>query len=183
MVKKRIYKVDFGFPRSVARVHYFVAAVFLAPSLASEETFRTAVQQTIANAPSITRTTILISFQTIARGDRSGIIEFSQVVVRNQADWTALWKKHASVQSNPAPLPAVDFTKEAVVAVFLGKRPTGGHEVEIVSVEQTADSLSVSYVERQPPPGSIVTQAFTQPFHIVRLSSQGSATVTFRRLP
>ena len=124
-----------------------------------------------------------VPFQTVAKGHRSGIRASSQVVVRNQAEWAALWKNHTSFEANAAPPPTIDFSKEIAVGVFLGEKPTGGHEVEILRIDkEDGAGVSVSFVERQPPAGSVVTQAFTQPFHIVQLSAQGSATVTFRRL-
>lgn len=124
-----------------------------------------------------------ISFQTIAKGHRSGVLGPLQAVARNQGDWAALWKKHTSIESNPPPLPDSDFAKHVVVAVFAGEKPTGGHDIEITSVERVDERLLVSFAERSPSPGTIVTQAFTQPFHIAKVASQGSATVSFRRLP
>ena len=123
-----------------------------------------------------------VPFETIAKGYRSGVLGSLQTAARNPADWTALWKKHASTDSNFPPLPAIDFTKEIAVAVFLGEKPTGGHDIEITSVERSGDNLVVSFVERSPQPGGVVTQAFTQPFHIVRVAAQSSGTVNFRRL-
>jgi hypothetical protein len=124
-----------------------------------------------------------ISFHTVLKGNRSGVRESVQTVARNQAEWSALWKRHASIEPNPPPLPAMDFSKEIVAAVFLGEKPTGGHDIEITSVEQRDGSLLVSFVERSPQPGGVVTQAFTQPFHIVKVAAQSTARVNFRRLP
>ena len=123
-----------------------------------------------------------VSFHTVLKGHRSGMRESVQIVARNQSDWSALWKRHAAIESNPLPLPAIDFSKEIVVAVFLGEKPTGGHDIEITSVEQRDGSLMVSFVERSPQPGGVATQALTQPFHIVRVATQTPGTVTFRRL-
>jgi hypothetical protein len=122
------------------------------------------------------------AFHTVAKGYQSGVREPLEAIVRNQNDWSELWGKHTSAEASPPLLPVIDFDKELVVAVFLGHKPTGGHEVEIVSAEKANEGLLVFFVERQPKPGSVVTQAFTQPFHIVRISAQGSGTVTFRRL-
>jgi hypothetical protein len=124
-----------------------------------------------------------VSFHTVLKGHRSGVLESVQIVARNQRDWSALWKRHAAIESNPPPLPTMDFGKEIVAAVFLGEKPTGGHDIEITSVERSANNLVVSFVERGPQPGGVVTQAFTQPFHIVKVAAQGSGTVSFRRLP
>jgi hypothetical protein len=88
-----------------------------------------------------------------------------EVVVRSSADWNALWKEHGSTQ----PVPAVDFSKELVAAVFLGSRPTGGFSVEVVGARVEGDALIVEYVEQRPGRGSIVSQMLTSPFHIVKL--------------
>jgi hypothetical protein len=124
-----------------------------------------------------------VSFHTVLKGHRSGVRESVQTVARNQAEWSALWKRHASIEPNPPLPPAVDFAKEIVVAVFLGEKPTGGHDIEITSVEQRDGSLLVSFVERSPQPGGVTTQALTQPFHMVKVAAQSVARVNFRRLP
>jgi hypothetical protein len=76
-----------------------------------------------------------------------------------------LWKEHGVTQ----PLPVVNFSKEIVAAVFLGSRPTGGFNVEILSTRVEGDALIVEYGERRPGRGDIVSQVLTSPFHIVRL--------------
>ena len=124
-----------------------------------------------------------VTFQTLLKGYRSAVREPLQAAARNQADWKALWGKHVSTEPNAPALPAVDFSREIVVAVFLGEKPTGGHDIEITNVEQRDGNLTVSFIEKSPPPGGLVTQAFTQPFHMVRVAAQSSGTVSFRRLP
>ena len=122
-----------------------------------------------------------VAFRNIAKGYRSGFSEAAQTIVRTQAEWNALWRKHSSIETNPSQAPAVDFGKEIVVGVFLGQKPTGGYAVEIVSVERNDGTLTVSFREKVPPPGAILTQAFTQPFHIVRIGVEGTQAVRFRR--
>jgi hypothetical protein len=124
-----------------------------------------------------------VPFQTILSGHRSGVREPLETAARNHAQWKALWEKHVSTEPHPPALPAVDFPREIVVAVFLGEKPTGGHDIEITSVDQRDGGLVVSFAAKSPQSGSIVTQAFTQPFHIVRVATQSSGTVSFRRFP
>lgn len=124
-----------------------------------------------------------VSFQTVAKGFRSGIRESLQTVARSQSEWEGLWRKHVSNQTNPPPPPSIDFTKEIVAAVFLGEKPTGGYEIQIVSADRSDGSLTLSFNEKHPPPGGMTIQAFTQPFHIVRVAATGTETVVFRRLP
>ena len=129
------------------------------------------------------RSTDRVSFKTIAKGVRSGIREPSQVAIRSQSEWQKLWREHTSPSAAPVPLPAVDFDKEIVAAVFLGEKPTGGYGVEIFAAEVTDSSLTIFVKETSPTPGAILTQGFNQPFHIVRIETHGIESVSFRRAP
>jgi PrcB C-terminal len=125
---------------------------------------------------------VQIRFQTIAKGYRSGVRESLQTVARNQTEWEAVWKKH-SVETNPPPPPFIDFKRQIVVAVFLGEKPTGGYDVEIIRVDQSDGALVIHYREKSPLPGSIAIQAMTQPFHIIQVVGDDNLKPTFRRAP
>jgi hypothetical protein len=114
---------------------------------------------------------------TVAQGAYSGISDASEVVVRSRAEWDALWKAHAGLQ----PIPAVDFSQEFVVAVFLGARRSGGFGAEILGTRREAAALVIEYRERVPAAGDIVTQAITSPFHIVRVP-RFDGSIRFRKI-
>ncbi len=80
------------------------------------------------------------------------------------------------------PLPAVDFAREAVAAVFLGTRPTGGYGVEIVGAGQKAGAFVVQYRETKPGADAIAAQVITSPFLLVAMPKV-DGDVTFERLP
>jgi hypothetical protein len=122
-----------------------------------------------------------LSMATVVRGHRSGIREPLQTVIRNQDEWKALWKTHSSTDINPSPAPIIDFNREMVVGIFLGEKPTGGYEVEIVRAEQRDSSLYFYYREKSPPLRAMVTQALTQPFHLVRVAKYDTPQIIFRR--
>ena len=144
---------------------------------------KTAFAAEIAAAQAASNSAHKISFQTVARGFRSGIREPLQAVIRNETEWRALWQKHVSIQADPPPLPTIDFTKDIVAAVFLGEKPTGGYAIEIVGAERNDGTLTVSFNEKRPQPGGMTIQSFTQPFHIVRVAATATENVVFRRLP
>src|SRR5688500_8851930 len=77
------------------------------------------------------------SFTSVARGDISGQQTAKQVTVRTAAEWKALWKDHAPT----AKMPDIDFAKEMVVGIFLGTKPSDGHEVSIVGVRSQDKDL------------------------------------------
>ncbi len=55
-----------------------------------------------------------------------------------------------------------------VIAVFAGERTTGGFAVEVTGIELSAGITRVTYRESRPSPDSLLTQALTQPYHLVR---------------
>ena len=122
-----------------------------------------------------------LTFRSLGKGYRSGVRAPLQVVARNQGEWAALWRQHVSNDLTSRPPPAVDFDKEVIVALFLGDKPSGGYDVQISRAEQSSDALTIYYREKSPSPGSMVTQALTQPFHIVRIIGDVGSDVTFRR--
>jgi hypothetical protein len=108
---------------------------------------------------------------TVARGTMSSIDEPYQAVVRTQAEWVTLWKRHGSGQ----PAPGIDFQVKMVIGVFLGSRPSAGYSVEIVEVRKAGDELVVEYQEAKPAPDRMVAQIITAPFHLVSLDRQDGA--------
>ncbi len=93
----------------------------------------------------------------------SGIDRPQQTVVRTADEWQALWQRHAPGR----PAPAVDFTRNMVVAVFLGSRSSGGYQVEITGVRSVGNTLVVQWAERRPGPGMVAAQVMTAPAHFV----------------
>jgi len=108
---------------------------------------------------------------TIARGSASGIEVAREVVVRTPAEWDALWGEHGDQR----PRPAVDLSSQMVAAVFIGTRPTAGYTVEITGARVEPDGLVIDYEERQPPPGVIVPQMLSAPYHMVTLPHRDGA--------
>src|SRR5437879_6017563 len=118
-----------------------------------------------------------ISFTTIASGAASRIEEPRQVVIHTVAEWQALWKSHKP----DSPAPAVDFAQSAVVAVFLGSRPTAGFGVKITAIKKDGDKAIVEYTEGKPRPDLMVAQVLTAPFVIVKVPKD-IGTVEFTKM-
>ncbi|BAD39580.1 hypothetical protein STH595 [Symbiobacterium thermophilum IAM 14863] len=107
------------------------------------------------------------TFTTLARGTHSGITAQEAALITSLAEWEALWRRHASRFDPPPALPPVDFSRSSVVALFAGERPTGGYSLYITDVAPQGDSLRVTALELRPAPGRPVTQAVTQPYHVI----------------
>jgi len=115
--------------------------------------------------------------RTVGKGPMNAIDQPRQVTVRSAAEWSALWKENGA----KAPLPAVDFSREMVVGVFVGTRPTAGYGVEIVRAIGNSSTLVVEYVETAPSRDTITAQVLTAPYHLAAIPKH-DGTVTFKKV-
>ena len=111
-------------------------------------------------------------------GARSEIVAAREAVVRTAAEWDALWRAHLPTRQ-PA---AVDFSKDMVVGVFLGSRPTPGYGVTIVSAVEEGNVLRVRYRETSPPADAIAAQVITFPYQIVAIPKSTLTDVKFEKV-
>lgn len=118
-----------------------------------------------------------VKFETLAKGSYSGYMTFLETSHTDLAKFEALWKQHTSNTIPPAPVPAVDFDNEMIIAVFLGTMNTGGYSVAITSVTDTGNELLVAYTRTAPGAGCMVTMALTQPHHIIKLPTSSKPVI------
>lgn len=111
----------------------------------------------------------VVPLSTVDRTDQSAQRQAATVVVRSAAEWAQLWAQHTSHLQPPPALPAVDFSQEQVLAVFLGSRPSGCHHVTVLEVLDGSGSRLVRYRETLPSAGQACTLAITHPAHLVRV--------------
>ncbi|MDO8757156.1 MAG: hypothetical protein Q7J64_04025, partial [Elusimicrobiota bacterium] len=107
-------------------------------------------------------------------GQNSRIAQARTVAVADAASWEKVWKEHSDEA-----LPGVDFSKESVVAVFLGETRTAGVKVEIVVQNDMIDSnrLNVFYKEVRSASNPFVAMRICQPFAMVKVRK--AAVVSF----
>jgi len=65
-------------------------------------------------------------------------------------------------------VPAIDFKKNNVVALFLGQKSTGGYSISIDSLI-IKNNTTVIIVLKSPPSGDIVSMALTAPYCIASI--------------
>lgn len=106
-----------------------------------------------------------LPLQRVDQGVMSAVQKPDQVVIHNNREWKALWARHRRFEKAGAP--RIDFTKQQVLGVFLGSRPTGGYAVRIVSARADGGKLVVTAEEQKPKPGMLTTEALTAPFCLV----------------
>jgi len=115
-----------------------------------------------------------LNLTAIDKGFSSGVEEALQVAIRTEAEWHAFWRRHTSNTQPPRAPPAVDFSAEMAVCVFMGTQSTGGYSIQIKSIEQGASGLRV-VCETTSPRGGLTTQALTQPYHMVRVANSDAS--------
>ncbi len=105
---------------------------------------------------------------SIAFAVYSGITSPTDLVVRDSAGWSTLWQLVHANQDPVPPLPAIDFTREMILAVGLGTRSTGGYNVLLTAASEDSAGVNVQVVETSPGADCITTQALSQPVDLAR---------------
>ncbi|MEN2490403.1 protease complex subunit PrcB family protein [Flavobacterium sp. B11] len=88
------------------------------------------------------------------------------VVIVSQEKMEEFFTKH----ENNCPVasdPNIDFTKEYLVGIFAGAKPTSGYAIKITSIVENNCEIVVNYYEKTPAEGENVTQAPTYPYDFV----------------
>ena len=139
---------------------------------------------TVTFLPAMAVSMVLQAFtppaRTLEKGASSGIETARQVSLSTADQLTALWNEHGSAK----PRPTVDFSKDMVVAVFLGTRTTSGYAVEIIGYRSASPGLKdviVEYRETAPGRDAISAQVLTSPYHIAVIPKQ-TGTVSFQKV-
>ena len=114
------------------------------------------------------------SMRSLDKGDQSNIDDARQAVARTEAEWDTLWRQHSPGHAAPR----IDFSKEMVVGVFMGSRPTAGFAIEIVGTRVDKGTLVVQYKEARPARGLVTAQVITSAYHIAALPRH-AGEVTF----
>lgn len=115
-----------------------------------------------------------LSFETINKGIYSGHNQKNNYVIVGNKDFEDLWNKVYYKTISKPPLPQIDFSKYMVLAVFEGVKNTGGYDIQIFKINQNAGYLDILVKEISPGPSCFTTQAFTSPFHIVKVEKMNS---------
>ena len=109
-----------------------------------------------------------IPFSTLAKDYYAyGIEEGFEIVIYDDESFSSLWDDITSGIIPPPHMPEVDFEGEMIIAVSPGPQSTGGYDVEIVEIEDLGEKLRADVVFKEPNPDDFVTDAITQPYHIV----------------
>ena len=65
-----------------------------------------------------------------------------------------------------------DIQTSNFIVLNMGEKTSGGYSIGIDSVIETDKNIVITIKETSPEPGSMVTQAFTNPFCVVKINSK-----------
>jgi hypothetical protein len=103
-----------------------------------------------------------LEVRRVGQWTRTGISEARRLVIRDANAWAEFWS-----ELGVGDRPEVDFSRDLVVAVAAGQRPTGGHEIAVDRVSQHNGELTIAVVETTPGPNCMTTSSLTQPVDVV----------------
>jgi hypothetical protein len=112
--------------------------------------------------------TVLAS-RTIDDNQISGITVAQNLIIKDSNEWARVWALHNANVTPARSLPAVDFSKKMVVAMFDGSRPNGCYVFGDLTLSRMGNALRVVHVSPQPPAGGVCTQVITAPSRLVEV--------------
>jgi hypothetical protein len=114
---------------------------------------------------------VQLKITSLSCGSFCGIEYAGDIIITSGEDWANLWEKvHLGIYPKKQ-LPQVDFSRETVLAVFMGTRSTGGYSIEITRAHKKNGVINAVVETSSPAPGDLVTTVITQPFHIVKINT------------
>jgi hypothetical protein len=121
-----------------------------------------------ANTPPQTISPTLIASGTLYGNGSENIVQ-QNIVVSNQAAWTALINQMDSVNNTSSSFTElnIDFDNYQLLVAFDQIRGTGGYSIEISNITENVNTIEASINVNSP--GPIATMVITQPFHIVKI--------------
>jgi hypothetical protein len=117
-----------------------------------------------------------IRYSTIAKDDNApGIAHRINEVINDPISFERFWTGIYDGMDPIPDMPKIDFAQNMVIAVSPGQMLTGGYDAEIVMVQDKGDKLNVTVLLSRP--SGTVTEALTQPYHIIKLKKSTSPII------
>lgn len=107
---------------------------------------------------------VAVPFTSLASGTRSTVDTRVNYFITSSTQLNELWKM---VDAKGQP-PKVDFTKEAVIAVFAGQQPTGGYAIQVSKIMDSTSRL-VSVTIQKPDSTCKPKATATMPYELVTI--------------
>ncbi|NQY29574.1 MAG: protease complex subunit PrcB family protein [Flavobacteriaceae bacterium] len=118
-----------------------------------------------------------LSFEVLVEDQIGGFVKEEIRIIKNRESLLEVYGYVNRIRKPGFSIPKVDFSKETIIAVFMGEKTTGGFSVTIENVKEENKKLIVKIKETKPGPKDMVTMAITQPFCFVKINNVGKEFV------
>ena len=110
-----------------------------------------------------------LAMEIVMDGTFSSVDDKRELLINTNEQYQALMSDVYKNLDQMPRIPVVDFSKNSLVAVFVGPRNTGGYLVIIDSITEGSKNISVNVTESTPGKNCVVTEGITKPFSIVKI--------------
>lgn len=107
---------------------------------------------------------VAVPFTPLVSGAKSTVTTRVNYLITSADQLNKLWKM---IDATSTP-PAVDFNKNAVIAVFAGQQPTTGYAIVVAKIEDST-ARNVSLTLAKPSANCVEGQIVTAPYEIVAI--------------
>lgn len=124
--------------------------------------------------------------EVLSSGNYSNIKDQQYKDIHNQADFDALWKQAFGGLSGAPSEPTVDFTKNMILAGFIGEQKHGGYVLRFTQYDDSGPTVNVTVEVTIPGTNCRYPQREAQPFLIAAApatTKQVNFNVTQRNAP
>ena len=116
----------------------------------------------ISLAPSGGVAAAVVPFDALVHGMNSSVPTRTNYLITSSAEFEVLW---SMLDATGTP-PAINFSTHNVVAVFAGRKPTGGYGISVSKIEDKTRRM-VTITLRNPAKDCMLTQQVTEPYELV----------------
>ena len=118
-----------------------------------------------------------VSFETLIEDQMGGYVKEEIRVISDRKSLLEVYGYVNRIRKPGFSIPEIDFSKETVIAVFMGEKTTGGYGVIVEDVKEEKGKLVVAIKETKPSPGDMIITVITQPFCVVKINSSNKELV------
>lgn len=113
-----------------------------------------------------------VVFEQLVQSSIGGYVHPQIKVIKEQKELEETFNYVNKSRKPGFPIPdKINFSRETIVAIFMGQKNTGGYSVSVAKVEEQENKIKIFVTEESPGKNDMVTMAITQPFCIVKVNN------------
>lgn len=121
-----------------------------------------------------------LAWEVLLQEEHCGIYEPKNMVIKSQQEFDELWEEsQQGIDFGPV-RPEIDFSRKWVIACFLGIVNTGGHSIDIQSIEAGPAMILITIIHKRPSPGCPTAQVVEFPYLMATLDHFTPEKVEFK---